>query len=88
MYAGFFTFLRKLGGATGVAVAGLVLDLAGFAPGEAQPGSALVAIRVLTGLVPLVFLAIAIAVARGYPLGRARHGGILEQLAERGRTGS
>jgi oligogalacturonide transporter len=34
IYAGTFTFLRKLGGATGVALAGLALDVAGFAPGE------------------------------------------------------
>jgi sugar (glycoside-pentoside-hexuronide) transporter len=33
VYAGFFTFVRKLGGASGVAVAGVVLQLAGFERG-------------------------------------------------------
>jgi sugar (glycoside-pentoside-hexuronide) transporter len=35
VYAGFFTFLRKLGGASGVAVAGVVLQMAGFERGAA-----------------------------------------------------
>ena len=33
LYAGFFTFLRKLGGATGVAMAGFALEGAGFVRG-------------------------------------------------------
>jgi sugar (glycoside-pentoside-hexuronide) transporter len=83
VYSGFFTFLRKLGGATGVAVAGFVLEIAGFAAGQPQPESALLAIRALTALVPAVFLTVAIVVARGYALSRARHGEILDRLAER-----
>ncbi len=74
LYAGTFTFLRKLGGALGVALAGLALDAAGFARGGGeQPESALLAIRVLAGVVPILFLWIACGIALRYPLGRARH---------------
>ncbi len=83
IYAGFFTFTRKLGGATGVALAGFVLEAAGFVKGV-EPGEAVrLAIRVLTTAVPAAFLAIAIALAVGYPLGRARHREIVAQLAAR-----
>jgi sugar (glycoside-pentoside-hexuronide) transporter len=86
IYSGFFTFLRKLGGAIGVAAAGFVLEGAGFVRGGAvQSDSALQAIRLLTTLGPVLFLLIACCVALAYPLTRSRHGAILTQLAERGR---
>ncbi len=85
VYAGFFTFLRKLGGATGVAAAGLVLDLAGFqAGGGAQSETALSAIRWLATLTPVFFLALSIALAWRYPLTRERHEAVLAGLAARG----
>ncbi len=83
IYAGSFTFLRKLGGATGVALAGLLLDLAGFVPGEEQSDTALLAIRVLTAAVPALFLAGAALIARSYPLGRRQHAEIVAQLEAR-----
>jgi Na+/melibiose symporter-like transporter len=83
IYAGVFTFLRKLGGATGVAVAGVVLDLAGFVQGQAQTDAALLAIRVLATGVPVAFLLLALGLAARYPLTRARHAAILEDLADR-----
>lgn len=84
LYAGTFTFLRKLGGATGVAAGGIVLDLAGFVRGaEVQPQSALLSIRVLAALVPILFLLIASAIALRYPLGGARHAEIQEALGAR-----
>jgi sugar (glycoside-pentoside-hexuronide) transporter len=86
IYLGSFTFLRKLGGAGSVLLAGLVLDLCGYSgergPAE-QPALAVGAIRVLTSLGPALFLALAIATARGYDLTRARHAEILAQLAAR-----
>lgn len=87
VYAGFFTFLRKLGGATGVALAGFALDLSGLTPGAVQTEGTLTTIRILTAAVPAFFLLLAIAVARGYPLGRARHQQVLDELARRRRAG-
>jgi sugar (glycoside-pentoside-hexuronide) transporter len=83
IYSGFFTFVRKLGGAVGVAATGVVLDLAGFErAAAAQPESALSAIRALTTFGPLLFLSLAIAAARHYPLSRDRHAAIATALAQ------
>lgn len=83
VYAGFFTFLRKLGGAAGVAGAGLVLELSGFVRGQPQSETTLLAIRLLTGAAPIAFLAIAMAIALGYPITRDRHAAISAQLLAR-----
>jgi len=84
LYAGFFTFLRKLGGATGVAVAGVVLDATGFVRGgDVQSEGALFAIRCLTGLAPIACLLVAGAIALRYPLGLERHTEIKRLLDER-----
>jgi len=86
LYNGAFTFLRKLGGATAIGLAGLLLDVAGYVPeGEVQPASALLAIRMLTALVPGLCLVAAIALAWRYPLGRRRHDEILAALSARDR---
>jgi sugar (glycoside-pentoside-hexuronide) transporter len=88
VYAGFFTFVRKLGGASGVAVAGVVLQLAGFERGGGeQSDSAIAAIRWLTALAPAVALVCAAWIARRYPLSRSRHARILAELAERRAVG-
>jgi GPH family glycoside/pentoside/hexuronide:cation symporter len=83
LYAGFFTFLRKLGGATAVTVAGVALDLAGFAGGQEPPAAAIAAIRGLTAVAPAVFLIMAVRLAIGYPITRAAHRDILERIAAR-----
>lgn len=73
LYFGSFTFLRKLGGAGGVSLALFVLGLSGFHANQAQGAPTLLTIRVLTAVVPGVFVALAAVVALGYPIGRARH---------------
>jgi sugar (glycoside-pentoside-hexuronide) transporter len=83
MYFGFFTFLRKLGGASAVAIALFALDLAGFAKDRPQTGATLLTIRVLTAGVPGLFVLLAAWVALRYPLTRARHAEIQAVLLER-----
>jgi sugar (glycoside-pentoside-hexuronide) transporter len=83
IYFGLFTFLRKLGGATAVALALGVLDLSGFVANQPQSQGTLATIRVLTAVVPGVFVVLGAWVALGYPLTRARHDEILAQLAAR-----
>lgn len=84
LYAGAFTFLRKLGGAVGVALAGGLLDWAGVQQGGGpQPPTALIAIRAVMALGPAVFLALAIAFALPYALSRTRHREILRELEQR-----
>lgn len=89
MYAGFFTFVRKLGGALGVAVAGFALEQAGFMRGGMeQEESALTAIRLLSSIGPILFLLLAAWIARSYPLTRARHAEIRAQLNQRSSSSS
>jgi len=89
LYVGFFTFLRKLGGASAVLLVGFVLDMAGYVgglPRANQQEVALQTIRVLASVVPAVFLALSILVARHYPLSRSVHDDILGELKRRGRS--
>lgn len=83
LFSGGFTFVRKLGGASGVAAAGFVLEAAGFAAGRPQSESALLAVRGLTAVLPALSLAAAVAIVRGYPLTRERHAAVLASLGGR-----
>jgi sugar (glycoside-pentoside-hexuronide) transporter len=83
IYNGVYMFLRKLAGTTVVAIALFALGALGFTRGEEQDPRALHGIRVLTSVVPAFFLALAIWIARGYPLTRAAHARIVSRLEAR-----
>lgn len=85
LYNGFFTFLRKLGGASAAFIAGLVLDLAGLPAGRdaVAPDSALTAIRLLASVGTAALIFAGVWMASGYPLTRERHGEILGELERR-----
>jgi GPH family glycoside/pentoside/hexuronide:cation symporter len=86
MYVGFFTFLRKIGGATAVLLMAFALELSGFVGGPervAQSEAALLSIRTMTSLVPMGVLLLAIAFAARYPLTRAAHARTVAALARR-----
>ncbi|MBW2540733.1 MAG: MFS transporter [Deltaproteobacteria bacterium] len=86
MYVGFFTFLRKIGGATAVLLMAVALELSGFEGGldrSEQSESALFAIRAMTSLVPMGILLLAIAVAVRYPLTREAHAKTVAELERR-----
>ncbi len=86
LYVGFFTFLRKIGGATAVLAMGLVLELSGFVGGlerTQQTELALLSIRTMTSLVPIAILLLAIAAAIRYPLTRENHMRTIDALARR-----
>ena len=78
--------LRKIGGATAYALAGLALEIVGYGGSEPASPAALTTIRVLTTAVPAFFLLAATALALGYPLTRARHAEILDALDQRQRA--
>jgi glycoside/pentoside/hexuronide:cation symporter, GPH family len=83
LYFGLFTFLRKLGGAAAVALGLFVLEESGYVANQAQSQATLATIRVLTAVVPGVFVALGAWVALGYPLTRTRHDEILKELERR-----
>lgn len=89
-YYGAKNFVRKLTGALAIFVALQALGWFGYqAPPSgvtqfAQPAAALAAIRVLTGPVGAALLLAALAVARYYPLTRARYERVRGLLARRG----
>ena len=83
LYNGMFTFLRKLGGAVGVFLVMGALDLFGYEKGREQTDTAREAIRWMTALAPVHFLAAGVWLTRGYPLSRRRHREILDALAAR-----
>ncbi len=67
-YYGMWTFVSKLGIALAPALTGLVLSLSGFEPDKVQPASAIFAIRILIGPVPVAVLIAGIAFIERYPL--------------------
>jgi GPH family glycoside/pentoside/hexuronide:cation symporter len=86
LYNGFFTFLRKIGGATAILLSGIALKLAGYDGSlETQPASAVMTIRLLMALVPAALLGASVWVARRYALDRDAHAEIMRRLADRRR---
>ena len=84
VYFGLFMFLRKLGGASAVALALWVLDLSGYqGMAASQTEDTLTTIRFLTAAVPAGFVVLAALVARGFPITRARHAEIRAGLEAR-----
>jgi Na+/melibiose symporter-like transporter len=84
LYGGVLTWARKLGGATGVLLGGLLLDASGF-DGQAatQSEGALGMVRGIAAFGPALFLGLAIWASRGYALTRQRHAEIVSQLGGR-----
>ena len=83
IYNGFFMFVRKVAGASGVLLAMFVLGRLGFHQGDAQPPAAVEAIRWLATVVPAAMLLLSAWCARGYPLTREGHARILAELSNR-----
>ncbi len=88
VYYGLFVFLQKMALAIGSAVLGWVLSQAGYVSGAAvqgiaQPETALTAIRIAIGPLPAAALLIGLVFAWLYPIDRARHAAILEELTLR-----
>jgi GPH family glycoside/pentoside/hexuronide:cation symporter len=88
LYAGTFTLLRKIGGATAVLMVGIGLDLARYDGSAAtQPESAVEAIRVMMAVVPAGLLVATAWIARRYPLSREAHAAVLRRLEARAQSG-
>ena len=78
------TLIGKIDGSVAVPLMLLVLGASGFQANAAvQPASAILSIRLLTGVAPSVFLVLGILFALLYPLTRTRHADLRRQIAER-----
>ena len=84
IYSGFFTFLRKAGGATAILLAGGMLQLVGYSDEPPQPEAALFTIRVLLAGIPAGLLLVSSLLATQYPLTRERHSEIQRELEAMG----
>ncbi|WP_269937109.1 glucuronide transporter [Arthrobacter sp. HY1533] len=79
-----FSFTRKTGQAVGGALAAYALAWGGYASGgAAQSDHALLGIRVGSGLLPMVFAILAIAIMFLYPLTDAKHKEIVADIEGR-----
>ena len=88
IFYGFFVFLQKFGIAIGLFVQGLVLQYSGYITVTdgtllVQPDSALMAIRVLTSLVPIIFLILSLIVVYKNPIDAKKLKEIQAELAAR-----
>ncbi len=86
LFHGLFTFVRKLGGALGVAIVFGVLEVVGFQPGAPNDREVDHVILWLTSLAPATFLLCAILAGQKYPLTRQVHATMLARLAAQRRN--
>ena len=78
------TLIGKIDGSIAVPLMLLVMGWSGFQPNAAvQPASAILAIRLMTGVAPAIFLVLGIIFALFYPLTRSRHADLRRKIAER-----
>ena len=75
-------FLQKMGLAIALWLMGQIIELSGYVQGvpDIQPDSALLAIRLLTGLLPAIALIIGMNLVSSYPITAEIHAEILHKL--------
>jgi len=88
LYNGVFMFVRKLSGTAAVWLAFMLLGWLGYGKSETQNEDTVLAIRLMTSVVPALFLGMGILFAWRYPLTRRRHAEIVAALAARDGAGS
>jgi len=84
MFYSLITLAQKVASSAAVPLALLVLDFTGYVPNSAaQPASAVLGIRLVTGPIPALLLCMGILFAALYPLGRERYSQIAKELEAR-----
>jgi GPH family glycoside/pentoside/hexuronide:cation symporter len=90
IYSGYLSFFRKLATAITIFAVTWLLAQTGFRGGTTgglvyieQPESALLALRLLVGVIPALMLILSILIIWQYPIDRARHDAIRRELALR-----
>ncbi len=83
MYYGLYGLADKIARTLATVLVAAVLDLTHYVPNAAQSEQALQGIRLMTGPLPALCLALAIPLLLAYPITRARHGAIRASVSER-----
>jgi len=73
-------FIQKSGTAFMLALVQLILGWTGYRPGQDQPASALLAIRLLIGVAPALLLGLSMILALRSPVGKKEHAAMLGEL--------
>jgi GPH family glycoside/pentoside/hexuronide:cation symporter len=81
VYYGMWAFLGKLTGALGIFVAGWSLKLFGYVANQPQSTQSLLGIRLFFGPVPALVLLVSLPLLIWYPITKASHAKMLEQIA-------
>jgi len=80
IYFGIWNFLQKLTGAFGIAMAGWSLSWFGYIPNVEQSSTALLGIRLFFSVIPAVTILVSLPLLFRFPITRASHARVLEQL--------
>jgi GPH family glycoside/pentoside/hexuronide:cation symporter len=84
IFYAFMVLLQKVGLALGLQFVGLALEWSGYIGGASQqPDAALLAIRIVVGPLPMLFLVIGLVLAYFYPITKDIHEEMLLKLEER-----
>ena len=87
LYYGINGTAGKVTGALASAVCGWGLELGKYIevlePGQVQPDSALLAIRIMFAVIPAVFLLICIPMLIKYPITKKKHDELMKQLEQK-----
>ncbi len=82
-FYGMVVLIQKCGSAFTLALVQLILSWTGYAPGQEQPASALLAIRLLIGVAPAALLGLSMLLAWRSPLGKGEHEAVRRTLEAR-----
>jgi len=85
MYYGVWGLATKLSEALGITATSWVLQLFGYVPNVGQSAHTLLGIRLFFGPVPAVFFALALPLLIWYPITRASHARVREELEAKGK---
>jgi GPH family glycoside/pentoside/hexuronide:cation symporter len=88
IYFGLVTFMQQFATSGALFITGLVFQWSGYVPNTAQTAGALLAIRLLLGLMPALLIGLGVLVLLKFPIDRAYYQRITRELAARAAAAS
>lgn len=84
MFYSIVTLVQKIASSIAVPLVLVIFQFTGYKPNVAeQAPAAITGMRLVTGIVPALFLCVGMFFAARYPLSREKHGEIVQEIAER-----